>query len=36
MLFNEKKFIKEIIKDYLNSDNQDYSIIYDNHYNNIK
>jgi hypothetical protein len=35
MLFNEKKFIKEIIKDYLNSDNQDYSIIYDNHYNNL-
>jgi hypothetical protein len=35
MLFNEKKFIKEVINDYLNSDNQDYSIIYDNHYNNL-
>jgi hypothetical protein len=35
MLFNEKKFIKEVINDYLNSDNQDYSIIYDNHYNKL-
>jgi len=35
MSFNETVFIKEIIKDYINSDNHDYSIIYDNHYNNL-
>ena len=35
MSFNETFFIKEVIKDYIKSNNNDYSIIYDNHYNNL-
>ncbi len=35
MSFDETVFINEIIIDYINGDNHDYSIIYDNHYNNL-
>lgn len=35
MSFNETIFIKEVIKDYIKSNNNDYSITYDNHYNNL-
>jgi hypothetical protein len=35
MSFNEAIFIKEVIKDYIKSNNSDCSIIYDNHYNNL-
>jgi len=35
MSFDETVFINQILIDYINSDNLDYSIIYDNHYNNL-
>jgi hypothetical protein len=35
MSFDETVFINEIIIDYINSDNNNYSIIYDKHYNNL-
>lgn len=35
MLFNETIFIKEVIKDYIKSNNNDCSVIYDNHYNKL-
>jgi hypothetical protein len=35
MIFNEKQFIKDILKECINKNDNNYSKIYDNHYNNL-
>jgi len=35
MVFNETDFIKDIVKDYINNNDNDYSITYNNHFNRL-
>ena len=35
MKFNETDFIKDIVKDYINNNDNDYSITYNNHFNRL-
>ena len=35
MVFNETDFIKDIVRDYINNNDNDYSITYNNHFNNL-
>ena len=35
MVFNETDFINDIVKDYINNNDNDYSITYNNHFNRL-